>query len=103
MPTESSFHQQLVAAGDVYEVGGNTPFLLNEPESVWSVVSGTIEVFTVRVMDGQPSGTRYHFFTATIGDLLFGMDLERLGQGLGFLCAPVVGTKVCKAPLQLIQ
>ena len=89
--------------GTRYEIGGNTPFLLNDPESVWLIKSGTIEVFSVRVLQDQPSGTRYHFFTAKSGDILFGMDLEKYGEGLALLAVGVVGTQVIKFPMDMFR
>ena len=40
---------------------------------------------TVRTGAGANMGTRNHFLSAATGDLLFGMDLEASGQGMGLL------------------
>lgn len=84
-------------------VAGNTPFLLNDPQSVWLVRSGRVEVFAVKVQDGQPVGPRYHFLTADPDHALFGMDLERYGQGLGLLAVGVVGTKLRRLDLATVR
>jgi NHLM bacteriocin system ABC transporter ATP-binding protein len=89
--------------GSTYEIGGNTPFLLNDPESVWYIKSGIVEVFSVRVGQEGPSGTRYHFFTAKSDDMLFGMDLEKYGEGLGLLAVGIVGTKIVKIPMEMFR
>ena len=89
--------------GSTYEIGGNTPFLLNDPESVWYIQSGTVEIFCIRILDDQPSGTRFHFFTAKEGELLFGMDLQKYGEGLGLLAVGVVGTRVIKVPVEFVR
>ena len=35
---------------------GNHPFLLSDPQSVWFVETGRVEVFTIAVKNGEPSG-----------------------------------------------
>jgi ATP-binding cassette subfamily C protein len=80
------------AEGTELIVGGNSPVLLSEPGTVYFVKKGRLEVFSVAVEDGAPVGARHHFFTAVEGDALFGMDLERYGEGQGFLAVGIVGT-----------
>lgn len=75
-------------------VGGNTPFFLDDPASVWLVLAGKVEVFCVEVVDGEPHGPRHHYLSAEPGDALFGIDLQRYGEGLGLLAVGVVGTRL---------
>jgi ATP-binding cassette subfamily C protein len=82
------------AEGTEMAVGGNSPVLLSDPDAVYYVKSGRLEVFSVAVEDGQAVGTRHHFFTALDGDALFGMDLDRYGEGQGFLAVGMVGTRL---------
>src|SRR5579863_4986374 len=49
--------------GDSAVVAANRPFLINDPDTAWLVVSGKLELFTVRVENGQPTGTRTHFLS----------------------------------------
>ena len=84
------------AEGTELMVGGNSPVLLNEPDAAYYVKSGRLEVFSVAVEDGQAVGSRHHFYTASDGDALFGMDLERYGEGQGFLAVGMVGTRLLK-------
>ena len=93
----------LTGEGTEIVVGGNTPFLLDGPDRVWVVVSGRVEVFAVDVVDGQPSGARHHYHSADPGDMLFGIDLERYGEGLGFLAVGMVGTRLRVVPLERVQ
>lgn len=93
----------LAAEGAEIIVGGNSPFLLDGADRVWVVVSGRIELFAVNVVDGQASGTRHHYHSAEPGDILFGMDLERYGEGLGFLGVGMVGTSLRVVPLARVQ
>ncbi len=84
------------AEGAELVVGGNSPVLLSEPDAVYYVKSGRLEVFSVAVEDNQAVGSRHHFFTAVDGDALFGMDLDRYGEGQGFLAVGMVGTRLLK-------
>jgi ATP-binding cassette subfamily C protein len=93
----------LAAEGEEVIVGGNTPFLMDGADKVWVVASGRVEVFAVNVVDGHPDGTRHHYLTADPGDAIFGIDLERYGEGLGFLAVGMVGTRLRLVPLERVQ
>jgi NHLM bacteriocin system ABC transporter ATP-binding protein len=91
------------AEGAEMVVGGNSPVLLGEPDAVYYVKSGRLEIFSVMVENGQPEGARHHFFTAVDGDALFGMDLDRYGEGQGFLAVGMVGTRLLKLSLARLR
>ncbi len=78
--------------GDPRPVSGNHPLLFNDPDAVWLVESGLLEVFTVGFQDGHPVGARSHFTTIDTGQLVVGMDLESYGQGSGFIAIAPGGT-----------
>lgn len=82
------------AEGQLEIAGGNRPFLLRGEDNVWFVESGNVEIFTVQVKDGEPIGARAHFLTVKAGEVMFGMDLERYGQGHGFLAVGLTGTRL---------
>ena len=84
------------AEGQLEIAGGNSPFLLLGVDNVWFVESGNIEVFTVQVKDGEPFGARAHFLTVRAGEIMFGMDLQRYGQGHGFLAVGLTGTRLLR-------
>ena len=78
--------------GELQEVSGHRPFLLDDAGSLWYVVTGGIEIFTVAVQQGKPVGTRAHFLGILPGQCFFGFDLLSLGMGSGFLAVPKGGT-----------
>jgi NHLM bacteriocin system ABC transporter ATP-binding protein len=82
------------AEGQLEIAGGNRPFLLLGEDTMWFVESGNVEVFTVQVQEGEPIGARSHFLTVKAGEVMFGMDLERYGQGHGFLAVGLTGTRL---------
>jgi NHLM bacteriocin system ABC transporter ATP-binding protein len=75
--------------GTLIEVRGNKPLLLDDPEKAWIVQSGQVDIFYVRIDDGQVVGPRTHLFRAQKGEALFGMDFTRHGAGMGLIA---VGT-----------
>jgi len=80
--------------GEVVIVAANRPFVLSDPDSVYLVESGRIEIFTVALEQGQPSGARTHFVTVEAGGLFFGMDTDRYGMGSGFLATGKAGSEL---------
>lgn len=64
------------------------PILLNRPETAWLVYVGSVDVFSVTLVDGQPSGTRQFLFQATTGSLLMGTDLARQQRGMVVMQSP---------------
>ncbi len=80
--------------GEVVVVAANKPFVLSDPDSVYLVESGRIEIFTVTLEQGQPAGARTHFVTVEAGGLFFGMDTDRYGMGSGFLATGKAGSEL---------
>lgn len=91
---------QLEKPGALEELGerhvstANKPFLLDDPEVVWIVESGKVEIFTVTVEKGEPVGAREHFVTVEPGQAFFGFDTERYGTGSGFLVVGKAGSEL---------
>jgi NHLM bacteriocin system ABC transporter ATP-binding protein len=80
--------------GRLVAVAGNQPILLDDPETVWVVFTGHVEVFAVRVEGGRAVGGRRHLFRADAGVALFGMDLP--GQRVGLLASGAPGTQLLR-------
>ncbi len=56
-------------------IKGNEPLLLNDPETVWVVNSGTLALFATSVEDGEPKGNRRYLFSVSATEALFGTAL----------------------------
>jgi NHLM bacteriocin system ABC transporter ATP-binding protein len=82
--------------GEPVEVSAHQPFLLDDEEMVWFVVSGGIDIFTVALEKGKPAGTRSHFLAILPGQCFFGFDSRRYGMGSGFLAVGKQGTRLRK-------
>lgn len=53
-------------------IRGNQKLLLNEPETVWLIKTGTVAVFAIETVAGQPKGRRHHLFDVEADQLLLG-------------------------------
>ena len=54
-------------------IKGNQPLLLDEPQKVWLIESGSIALFAVKIKDGVPDGSRRYLFSLEAEEALFGM------------------------------
>ena len=54
------------------KLGNNTPARLDDPQSIWIVMNGTVNVFAVSLDDAVSHGPREFLFSADPGQLLFG-------------------------------
>jgi len=59
--TAPPIHSVFDRLGAAQELGGDAPFLLCG-DDVWLVRSGHVDVFAVRLEDGEPAGSRTHLF-----------------------------------------
>ena len=66
---------------EMIQAGAGNPFLLSD-DSVYVVQSGRVEVYIVRLENGQSSGRRRHLFTAEPGQALFGLAQAQGNTGL---------------------
>ena len=99
----ATLHQIFEREAAQVSVSGNTPFLLDDPATVWLVQGGQVEVFSVAIGEAAGAGTRHHFFTAGQGRLLCGMDATVAGRKRALLAVGMVDTKLLRLPLVRFQ
>ena len=58
--------------GKFYQFQGNEPILLNDPDLVWVIQSGTMALFAVTIKDGVVEGSRRYLCSINRGEALFG-------------------------------
>jgi ATP-binding cassette subfamily C protein len=75
-------------------IEGNKSVFLDDPDVIWQVQKGRVDVFSVLLEDGQPSGQLHHLFRADQGTPLFGIEPEEGTFCLLFKGAP--GTELVK-------
>jgi ATP-binding cassette subfamily C protein len=59
---------------NVRQVKGNEPLLLNDPQTIWTVKSGSLAVFAVPLRAGTIAGERRYLFTVSASSALFGIS-----------------------------
>lgn len=89
--------QGIDSEGELLSVSAHQPFLLDDPNSCYYVVTGGVLIFTVPLEKGQPNGIRTHFLGILPGQLLFGFDLST--HATGFLAVARPETTLRKIPL----
>ena len=57
--------------GEPYFFKSNDPLLLNNPETIWLVKSGSLALFAINVQNGIPKGKRRYLFTVKAGEAMF--------------------------------
>ncbi|MDQ3913003.1 MAG: NHLP bacteriocin export ABC transporter permease/ATPase subunit [Actinomycetota bacterium] len=72
------------------EGGGDKPVILDDPEKVWVVYSGEVNVFSARAAEARISGPRRHLCRVEPGQALFGMDLSRAPEEMQVLAVGVL-------------
>ncbi|MBW4509338.1 MAG: NHLP bacteriocin export ABC transporter permease/ATPase subunit [Scytonematopsis contorta HA4267-MV1] len=75
--------------GQIYEINGNEPILLNDPSQVWVIQSGSMTLFAVTVKDGVIEGNRRYLCTVGEGGALFGSNKNSLLHHRQILAVPM--------------
>lgn len=84
--------------GIIIEAKGNAPLLLDNPEKVWIVKSGQLDIFYIQIKDKKPIGPRHHIFRAFESEALFGIKPHNSDENMGVLAVGIPGTSLieCK-------
>jgi NHLM bacteriocin system ABC transporter ATP-binding protein len=89
--------------GEQLAVSAHDPFLLDDPESAWYVISGGILIFTVALENGEAVGNRTLFCDIAPAQMFFGFDTKAYGAGSAFLAVAKQGTTVRKIPVARLR
>jgi len=85
---------QLFEKDQPVRVESNSPFLLNKPGHGWYIREGSIDVFSVRIENGNAAGARTHHFTAGPGEILLSIPMDEAGPDLHFLAVATQNTMI---------
>ena len=78
------------------------PLSLQDPEIVWVVLEGKLDLFLVEIYGGEPAGARHHFLRVEAGNPVMGFDLSS-DPKFGIIANPAVGSKVLCLQLKHLQ
>lgn len=85
-----------------YKIKANEPVLLDDPQAVWVLESGSIAVFAVTLKDEFPEGARRYLFSVEPKEALFGIAPSLEGGHRRILAVAVEETELLKVPLDSI-
>jgi NHLM bacteriocin system ABC transporter ATP-binding protein len=76
----------------------SAPFLLDDPDSLWLVESGKLDIFLVRIESGEPTDARFPLFRVDAGQAAFGMPSDSGAFALGASALPGTVISVLRKP-----
>ncbi len=91
---ESPESSEPTEGGPLKDIDGNAPLILSDPERIWMIGSGAVDVFASHVTAGQPDGSRVHLFRAANPQVLFGIKPNRQRTDMALLAIGLPGTRL---------
>ncbi|MEH2244150.1 NHLP bacteriocin export ABC transporter permease/ATPase subunit [Nostoc sp.] len=82
--------------GQVCSLKGNEPILLDDPQIVWVVESGSVALFAVTVKNGVMEGNRRYLFSCDSKQALFGTLPSSENQHRRLLAVPIGETELLR-------
>ncbi|PMB14638.1 NHLP bacteriocin export ABC transporter permease/ATPase subunit [Fischerella thermalis] len=86
----------VIPQGQEYILKGNQPILLNDPETVWLIKSGSMALFAIAVKDGVPEGSRRYLLTLGDGEAMFSTIPSQYEQQRQILAVSMEETELLK-------
>jgi ATP-binding cassette subfamily C protein len=80
------------------QITGNQPLLLNDPQTVWLVQSGSLALFAVPIKNGEAEGNRRYLFNVYPGEAIFGIASLPECNSLGIIAVPLEPTELLPIP-----
>ena len=107
-PRYTSMAELAARSGESVPCAGNRPVRLDDPESVWFIDRGTVDLFLAERKDGVEQAAPQHLLRRDAGTLLPGVapdeqdDSER-GTTLGLVAKGLPGTLLKRLPASLLS
>ncbi|MBH8553851.1 NHLP bacteriocin export ABC transporter permease/ATPase subunit [Nostocaceae cyanobacterium CENA357] len=89
--------------GQLYSLKGNEPILLDDPQTIWVVQSGSVALFAVTIKNGTTEGTRRYLFTSNPEEALFGTASDCIHQHRQLLVVPMGETELLKVDREYFE
>jgi NHLM bacteriocin system ABC transporter ATP-binding protein len=93
---------RLEEQGTVLNLRPGVPFSIQEPDKIWLVLGGRIDLFLVEMRDGEPAGARHHLMRVETGDPVIGFN-KPCDAAVGVIANPAAGSKVLCLELKQLQ
>ncbi|MEH1924337.1 NHLP bacteriocin export ABC transporter permease/ATPase subunit [Nostoc sp.] len=82
--------------GEYYRFKGNEPLLLDDPQTVWVVRSGSMSLFAIAVNNGTPEGKRRYLFNVKSAEAMFSIAPEFQSKQLQILAVSLEETELLR-------
>ncbi|MEH1898413.1 MAG: NHLP bacteriocin export ABC transporter permease/ATPase subunit [Nostoc sp.] len=89
--------------GEYYQFKGNEPIILNDPETIWVVKSGSLAVFAIPMKEGIAEGSRRYLFTTRTRQAMFGIVSDSLPMPYQLLAVSIEETELLKVSIKDFQ
>ena len=86
------------AEGEAFIGGGNRPIYLSDPDVVWYVVKGAIDVFVAQRFGDEAASDYKQHLRAGAGRLLFGVDVGEEGTSSVYIAKGLPDTELRRIP-----
>src|SRR5271157_424809 len=93
---------RLEEQGVILDLHSGIPFSLQDPEKIWVVLEGKLDLFLVEMRNGEPAGARHHFMRVEAGNPVMGFD-KLPDAAFGVIANPAMGSKVFRLHLKQLQ
>ncbi len=90
-------------AEEPYFFKGNEPLLLDNPQTIWLVQSGSLALFAIGVQHGIPTGRRRYLFSVKAGEVMFGATLNLEDEQYQILAIALEETELLQSQTQFSQ
>jgi NHLM bacteriocin system ABC transporter ATP-binding protein len=77
-------------------------FPIHDPQKVWLVESGDVDLFLIQIRDGEAAGARHHLLRIGQGKAIFGAGLPP-ASSLQLLAAPTPDSRITVMPLSRLK
>ena len=85
--------------GETAPCAGNQPVSLDDPDCVWFIEQGAVDLFLVEYLDGVEQAAAQHLLRAKPGRILPGVARDEDGTTLSLLAKGIPGTVLRRLPL----
>lgn len=92
-----------LASDDWLDVGNNRPVRLHDPDLIWLVVQGSMDVFVVETQGGRAISPRRHLFRLDAGQALFGLDVHNHAEQIDLLAVGTNQARLARLPRERFE
>ncbi len=99
-PNHASMAELAARFGTPVPCAGNLPLQLDDPESVWFIDQGTVDLFLIETMDGAEQAAPQHLLRCESGGVLPGVapDVQDQATTLSLIAKGLPGTLLKRLP-----